>query len=155
MSETITVSGLVATTPRHLVTQDGLPITSFRLAASQRRFDRSKNQWIDGDTNWYTVTAFRQLAINVAGSVSKGERIVVSGKLRVRDWDNGERAGTSVEIEADSIGHDLSWGSSVFTRTVLVRESDAAEDSDSELESNVHEDVQDSASAKKLTKASA
>jgi single-strand DNA-binding protein len=46
----------------------------------------------------------------------------------VRDWDNGERAGTSVEIEADSIGHDLSWGSAKFTRTVLVREPEAAAD---------------------------
>jgi single-strand DNA-binding protein len=123
MSEQIAVAGLVATTPRHLVTQDGLPITSFRLAASQRRFDREQNKWIDGDTNWFTVTGFRQLAINASSSVSKGDRIVVTGKLRVRDWDNGERAGTSVEIEADSIGHDLSWGSAKFTRTVLVREA--------------------------------
>jgi single-strand DNA-binding protein len=122
MSETITVVGLVATTPRHLVTQDGLPITSFRLASSHRKFDKTENKWIDGDTNWFTVTAFRQLAINSAGSIAKGDRILVSGKLRVRDWDNGERAGTSVEIEADSLGHDLCWGSSVFTRTVLVRE---------------------------------
>ena len=122
MSEQITVAGLVATTPRHLVTQDGLPITSFRLASSHRKFDKNQNKWIDGETNWFTVTAFRQLAINSAGSIAKGERVIVSGKLRVRDWDNGERAGTSVEIEADTLGHDLCWGSSVFTRTVLVRE---------------------------------
>ena len=128
MSELLSVAGLVATTPRHLVTQDGLPITSFRLASSQRRFDRSQNKWIDGETNWYTVTAFRQLAINASTSISKGDRIVVAGKLRVRDWDNGERAGTSVEIEAESIGHDLSWGSSVFTRTVLVREAEPQDD---------------------------
>ena len=126
MSELISVAGLVATTPRHLVTQDGLPITSFRLASSQRRFDRSQNKWIDGETNWYTVTGFRQLAINASTSVSKGDRILVTGKLRVRDWDNGERAGTSVEIEAESIGHDLSWGSAVFTRTVLVRETESS-----------------------------
>jgi single-strand DNA-binding protein len=124
MSELISVAGLVATTPRHLVTQDGLPITSFRLASSQRRFDRNLNKWVDGETNWYTVTGFRQLAINSSTSISKGDRIVVNGKLRVRDWDNGERAGTSVEIEAESIGHDLSWGSAVFTRTVLVREQE-------------------------------
>lgn len=127
MTEQITTTGLIATTPRHLVTQDGLPITSFRLASSQRRFDRNQNKWIDGETNWYTVTAFRQLAINAAGSLNKGDRILVTGILRVRDWDNGERAGTSVEIEATSIGHDLSWGSSVFTRTVLVREPEPAE----------------------------
>jgi single-strand DNA-binding protein len=122
MSEQIHVTGLVATTPRHLVTQDGLPITSFRLACSNRRFDRTQNKWIDGETNWFTVTSFRQLAINSSTSINKGDRILAAGKLRVRDWDNGERAGTSVEIEADSIGHDLSWGNSAFTRTVLVRE---------------------------------
>lgn len=141
MSEIVTVSGLVATTPRHLVTQDGLPITSFRLAASHRRFDRKENKWIDGETNWFTVTAFRQLAINSAGSVSKGERVLVTGKLRVRDWDNGERAGTSVEVEADAIGHDLTWGTATFTRTVLVREPDPAEDLESESESEVEEEL--------------
>lgn len=128
MTENITVSGLVATTPRHLITQDGLPITSFRLAASSRRFDREQAKWIDGETNWYTITAFRQLAINLATSVSKGERVMVTGKLRIRDWDNGERAGTSVEIEAEHLGHDLLWGTASFTRTVLVNEADADEE---------------------------
>jgi single-strand DNA-binding protein len=155
MSEHITVSGLVATTPRHLVTQDGLPITSFRLASSQRRFDRSQNRWIDGDTNWYTVTAFRQLAINTAGSIAKGDRIMVGGKLRVRDWDNGERAGTSVEIEADSLGHDLTWGSSVFTRTVLVREADPAEEIDESDDSESEQAETEEPKQKKLAKASA
>jgi single-strand DNA-binding protein len=130
MSESFTVSGLVATTPRHLVTQEGLPITSFRLASSKRRFDRTKKIWTDGETNWFTVTAFRQLAINSASSISKGDRIVVNGKLKVRDWDNGERSGTSVEVEADSLGHDLVWGTAEFTRTVLVRED--PEDQESE-----------------------
>lgn len=134
MSEIITVSGLVATTPRHLVTQDGLPITSFRMAASHRRFDRTANKWVDGETNWFTVTAFRQLAINAAGSISKGERVLVTGKLRVRDWDNGERAGTSVEIEAEALGHDLTWGTAVFTRTVLVREPDPSDAEADEVE---------------------
>ena len=122
MSESFTVSGLVATTPRHLVTQEGLPITSFRLASSKRRFDRTKKTWVDGETNWFTINSFRQLAINSASSISKGDRIVVSGRLKVRDWDNGERSGTSVEIEADCLGHDLVWGTSEFSRTVLVRE---------------------------------
>lgn len=118
----ITVQALVATTPRHLVTEDGLPITSFRVAENHRTFDRGLNKWIDGHTNWYSVTCFRQVAINAASSISKGDRIVVTGKLVIRDWDNGERAGTTVEIEADSLGHDLAWGQSTFKRTVLVRE---------------------------------
>jgi single-strand DNA-binding protein len=122
--ELLTITGLVATTPRHLVTQDGLPITSFRLASSYQKFDVASGKWVDGETNWYTITSFKTLAINVAGSVSKGDRILVTGKLRVRDWDNGERTGTSVELEATSVGHDLSWGTSVYTRTVLVRDKD-------------------------------
>jgi len=118
MTDSITLTGLVATTPRHLVTSEGLPITSFRLASTQRRYDRGSQKWIDGETNWYTVTAFRQLAVNVVGSVNKGQRVVVSGKLRVRDWESGDRAGTTVEVDADALGHDLAWGTSVFTRSV-------------------------------------
>jgi single-strand DNA-binding protein len=128
MAENITVAGLVATTPRHIITADGLPITSFRLASSHRRFDKASGKWVDGETNWYTITAFRQLGINAAGSINKGDRIMVQGVLRVKDWDNGERSGTSVEIEAIAIGHDITWGTSVFTRTTLVREPDPEEE---------------------------
>ena len=120
MSDIVTVTGLIATTPRHVVTGEGLPITSFRLASSQRRFDRATEKWVDASTNWYTVTAFRQLAINAVPSVTKGDRVVVSGRLRVRDWQNDDRTGTNVEIEAETIGHDLFWGTAVFTRTVSV-----------------------------------
>lgn len=127
MTDTITLTGLVATTPRHLVTAEGLPITSFRLASTQRRYDRGAQKWIDGETNWYTVTAFRQLAVNVVGSINKGQRVVVSGKLRVRDWESGDRAGTTVEVDADAIGHDIAWGTSVFTRSVA---STVANDAD-------------------------
>lgn len=77
MAENITVAGLVATTPRHLITADGLPITSFRLASSTRHYDHKRSMWIDGETNLYTVTAFRQLAINGHESVNKGDRILV------------------------------------------------------------------------------
>ena len=162
MSELITISGLVATTPRHLVTQDGLPITSFRLASSQRRFDRSQNRWIDGETNWFTVTSFRQLAINTSESINKGDRIVATGKLRVRDWDNGERSGTSVEVDADAIGHDLSWGTATFVRTILVRETDPADEPEvaspfaDEPQAGTHEDIDNSGNLKlSLKKATA
>lgn len=116
MTDNITLTGLVATTPRHLTTSEGLAITSFRLASSQRRFDRPSNRWVDGDTNWYTVSTFRALAENAAASVSKGDRVVVSGKLRIRDWENTDRSGTTVEVEAETLGHDLSWGISTYTR---------------------------------------
>ncbi|MBU6265564.1 MAG: single-stranded DNA-binding protein, partial [Actinomycetales bacterium] len=116
MTDNITLTGLVATTPRHLTTSEGLAITSFRLASSQRRFDRAANRWVDGDTNWYTVSSFRSLAENVATSVSKGDRVIVTGKLRIRDWENTDRSGTTVEVEAEALGHDLTWGIASYTR---------------------------------------
>lgn len=124
MTQQISVQGLIATTPRHIKTADGLDITSFRLASSTRRYDNNLKRWTDGETNWYTITMFKSLAVNTFASVNKGDRIIVQGNLRIRDWDNGERAGTSIEVEADAIGHDLSWGNSVFTRTVLVKDRD-------------------------------
>jgi len=150
MTDTITLTGLVATTPRHLVTSEGLPITSFRLASTQRRYDRGTQKWIDGETNWYTVTAFRQLAINVVGSVNKGQRVVVSGRLRVRDWESGDRAGTTVEVDADAIGHDLSWGTSVFARSVsstVANDGDLPGDRAAVLEGEAEEPETDSMSA--------
>lgn len=131
MSDTITITGLIATTPRHVVTSEGLPITSFRLASSQRRFDKATSTWVDASTNWYTVTAFRQLAINAVPSLSKGDRVVVSGRLRVRDWQTDDRTGTNVEIEAETLGHDLFWGTSVFTRLVALG-TDSATTTDNE-----------------------
>ena len=116
MSDTITLTGLVATTPRHLTTSEGLAITSFRLASSQRRFDRATQKWIDADTNWYTISAFRGLANNAATSVVKGDRVIVSGRLRIRDWENTDRSGTTVEVEADYIGHDLNTGTASYRR---------------------------------------
>lgn len=116
MTDTITLTGLVATAPKHIVTSEGLQITSFRLASTQRRFDRAEGKWVDAETNWYTITAFRHLAANVIGSVLKGQRIIVVGALRIRDWDAGERSGTTVEVDADAIGHDLGYGTAAFTR---------------------------------------
>lgn len=116
MTDQLTLTGLIATTPRHIVTSEGLAITSFRLASQQRRFDRDSKQWADADTNWYTVTAFRDLAINASHSLNKGDRVVTVGRLKVRDWSNDDRSGTSIEVEADSLGHDLHWGVSQFQR---------------------------------------
>lgn len=117
MTDTIALTGIVATTPRHLVTSTGLAITSFRLACRQRRFDRARNAWVDADTNWYTVSSFRQLAHNVEHSVRKGEHVLVTGRLRIRDWENQDRTGTSVEVEADAVGHNLVWGTTLLVRS--------------------------------------
>ena len=119
MPDQIAVTGVIATDPRNVVIKDGgLPVTSFRLASQQRRFDREQGRWVDTETNWFTVTAFRALAENAGASLHKGDRIVVRGRLRMREWTNGERSGLNVEIEADAIGHDLAWGRTDYRKVV-------------------------------------
>ena len=120
MSDDITLTGVVATTPRHLVTSEGVQITSFRLASSQRHLDAGKGEWVETDTNWYTVVAFRDLAVNLVGSVQKGHRVVVAGRLRIRNWETEDKSGTTVEVEAATVGHDLRWGETQYTRTRQV-----------------------------------
>ncbi|MBX3193538.1 MAG: single-stranded DNA-binding protein [Microbacteriaceae bacterium] len=129
MSDTISVTGLVATVPRHTLTPAGLAVTTFRLASQQRRFDRAQNKWVDGETNWFTIVGFRQLASNAALSLQKGHRVVVTGRLRIRDWQSDDKKGINVEIDAEAIGHDLTWGTAAFTRSAMTRvaESEAAE----------------------------
>ena len=116
MSDHITIVGNIAGDPRHTHTPSGIPITTFRVASAPRRFDRTTEKWVDGETSWYSVSAFRALAINTAASLQRGERVIVSGRLRIRTWESGERSGTTAEIDAEAIGHDLLWGTSRFER---------------------------------------
>ena len=126
MTDTITLIGFVATVPKHLITGEGLPITSFRLASTQRRFDRAQGRWADGETNWYTVTTFRQLAINTVDSVNEGRPRHRLRPLAHPRLGGGDRSGTNVDVEADAVGHDLGWGTTAFTRTIVTAPSVAA-----------------------------
>ena len=135
MTQTIVASGLVATEPQVNKTTKGDTVVSFRMACSGRRFNQDEGNWQDTPTNWYTVVCFRRLAEHVGGSISKGDRVLVRGKVRIRDWDNGERSGTTVEIDADSLGHDLMFGTSEFNRVGFEKEAqEQEEDLEAELQ---------------------
>lgn len=118
MTNLVTVIGTIATDPRLLGGDDRVACCTFRVASSERRYDRERREWIDGQTNWYTVNAFRGLAAHSKESFGKGDRIVVHGRLRIKYWEKAEKSGISVEVDADALGHDLRWGTSKFTKTV-------------------------------------
>ena len=81
-------------------------------------FDEAAQDWVGAELcNWFTIKTTGQLAINAAASVRKGDRVIANGLLIVRDWDNGERSGTSIEIQARSLGGDLAFGVSEYKRT--------------------------------------
>jgi single-strand DNA-binding protein len=129
MSDVITVTGNIATPPELKHTPAGLPILTFRLASTERRYDRAQNVWVDGATNWYSVSAFRGLAEHAHRSLEKGNRVILTGRLHVRQWESGDRRGTAVDIDADAIGHDLRWGTTSYQadRSPAAREGDGDE----------------------------
>lgn len=117
MSESITVRGFVATEVREDTTHGGDSVASFRMGATERRYNRDNQTWEDGDTNWFSVACFRGLARNVAFSVQKGEKVIVSGRLKIRNWSMPDgRSGTTADIDAETVGHDLMWGLSKYKR---------------------------------------
>lgn len=135
MTQFIAATGLVATEPQLKETSKQDPVVSFRMAATGRRLNSETGHWEDTPTNWFTVFCYRKLASHVSQSLAKGDRVLVRGKMRVRDWDNGERSGTTVEINADSIGHDLLFGTTTFNRIVLEPDPEEIdEDLEAELQ---------------------
>ena len=117
MSDNITVRGFVASEIRSATTPGGVATASFRLGATDRRYDRASSTWVDGNTNWFTVQGYRQLAGNIGCSVKKGQRVIVVGRLKMRSWEKDGRVYHVAEIDAESVGHDLMWGSANFTRS--------------------------------------
>lgn len=122
MNETVlTVTGYVAQEPKLRVTAAGTRVVSFRLATTERRFDKSLNGWRDGDTIFFTVTCWRLIGENVLDSLKKGEPVLVQGRLRDGTYEKEGVSHTVFEIEAHAVGHDLSRGVSRFTKATPPR----------------------------------
>ncbi|CAM5703580.1 single-stranded DNA-binding protein [Streptomyces purpurascens] len=116
MNETMVCAvGRVATQPVYREMASG-PSARFRLAVTARYWDREKNTWTDGHTNFFTVWANRQLATNTAASLTVGEPVIVQGRLKVRTDVREGQSWTSADLDAVAIGHDLAWGTSAFRR---------------------------------------
>lgn len=121
MSDTIVIRGFTASNPTLAALPNGVPVVNFRLASTPRWQDAT-GTWKEGTTNWYTIKAYRRLAQNIAVSVQKGQPLVISGRQRINRWNREDGTqGTTVEIDAQGIGHDLNYGTSSFARTVEKR----------------------------------
>ena len=101
-------------------------VATFRVACTPRRYQKKTEEWVDGDTQWYTVNAWRGLAETCEQSLHRGDPVFVHGRLNAQVWTNS--AGievTTFEVDALVVGHDLGRGTSVFTRT--PRQADGQE----------------------------
>jgi single-strand DNA-binding protein len=90
-------------------------VASFRIAMNDRWFDKRAERWAER-TTYINVSAWRQLAENLAASLNKGQPVVVVGRLRQREFERDGQRVTTYEVDADHVGHDLSKGSAVFAR---------------------------------------
>jgi single-strand DNA-binding protein len=132
----VTVSGRLVAKPEARITRGGVPFAAFRLASTVRRQNPSTGQYEDAGTNFLNVTAFRSLGANAANCLDRGDPVVVYGRMRVNQWmRNGDIPTTSVEIDAYNIGHDLSYGTTAFTKVRRAQVDQADRLSDPAIQS--------------------
>jgi single-strand DNA-binding protein len=114
----VTLCGYVAKEPMFKTLGNGTSFAKFRMAFTERRRDRQSGEWSDGATTFLGVKCFRRLAENVAGSLRKGEPVLVSGRMYTHEYtgDDGQKR-SELQVDASSIGHDLNRGVAIFSRT--------------------------------------
>ena len=113
----ITVVGNLTADPELRYTQNGLPVANFTIASTPRNFDRQANEWKDGEALFLRASVWREFAEHVAGSLTKGSRVIATGRLKQRSYETreGEKR-TAIELEVDEIGPSLRYATAQVTR---------------------------------------
>jgi single-strand DNA-binding protein len=113
----ITVVGNLTADPELRFTSSGAAVASFTVASTPRAFDRQSGEWKDGEALFMRCSIWRQAAENVAESLTRGARVVVTGRLKQRSYDTreGEKR-TVIELEVDEIGPSLRYATAKVNR---------------------------------------
>lgn len=113
----ITVVGNLTADPELRYTQNGLPVANFTIASTPRSFDRQANEWKDGEALFLRASVWREFAEHVAGSLTKGSRVIAQGRLKQRSYqDRDGNNRTAIELEVDEIGPSLRYATAQVTR---------------------------------------
>ncbi|MET0590949.1 MAG: single-stranded DNA-binding protein [Naasia sp.] len=128
MQERITLIGRAAGEPLRNAKEGGSggqgPV-SFRFATKDSRFDEATRSWVETETNWYTVKAWRSLGENALESVRKGQPLIVHGRLELQSWtDSSGRERITPTVHAESLGHDLRRGITAFSTRARTADAD-------------------------------
>jgi single-strand DNA-binding protein len=114
----ITVVGNLTADPELRFTPSGAAVANFTVASTPRTFDRQTQEWKDGDTLFLRCNIWRDAAENVTESLLRGTRVIVTGRLRQRSWDDKDgNKRTTVELEVDEIGPSLRYAQAKVNRT--------------------------------------
>jgi single-strand DNA-binding protein len=113
----ITVVGNLTADPELRYTQNGLPVANFTIASTPRNFDRASGEWKDGEALFLRASVWREFAEHVAGSLTKGSRVIATGRLKQRSYQDREGNNrTAIELEVDEIGPSLRYATAQVTR---------------------------------------
>ena len=113
----MTVVGNLTADPEIRYTQNGLPVANFTIASTPRHFDKAKNEWVDDDALFLRASIWRDFAENVAASLTKGARVIATGRLKQRSYEDKEgNRRTVVELEVDEIGPSLRYAQAAVQR---------------------------------------
>ena len=113
----ITVVGNLTADPELRYTQTGLAVANFTIASTPRNFDRASNEWKDGDALFLRASCWREFAEHVAGSLTKGSRVIATGRLKQRSYDDRDgNKRTAIELEVDETGPSLRYATAQVTR---------------------------------------
>ena len=120
----ITMIGNLANDPELRFTPSGAAVANFRVLHTPRRFDKARDEWVDGETLALDCSVWRDAAENVAESLTRGARVIVTGRLKQRSYETkeGEKR-TVIELDVDEVGPSLRYASAKVTKT--QRRSDA------------------------------
>ncbi|MET9468508.1 single-stranded DNA-binding protein [Streptomyces sp. NPDC006544] len=114
----ITVVGNLVDEPELKFTPGGAAVARFRIASTPRTFDRQTNEWKDGESLFLTCSVWRQAAENVAGSLARGTRVIVHGRLKQRTYDDREGVKRTVfELDVEDVGPSLKNATATVTKT--------------------------------------
>lgn len=114
----VTITGNLTADPELKYVGSGTPVANFTVASTPRTFNRNTNEWVDGETMFVRCDVWREYAENVTESLSKGMRVIVTGRLSVRNYTRQDGSqGTSVEINVDEVGPSLRYATAKVTRT--------------------------------------
>jgi len=114
---TITVIGNLTNDPELRFTPSGSAVANFTIASTPRTFDRQSNEWKDGETLFLRAAVWREAAENVAESLTKGMRVIVSGRLKPRSYEKDGEKRSVIELEVDEIGPSLKYANAKVNRT--------------------------------------
>ena len=113
----ITLVGNIASDVELRFTPSGAPVANFRVASTPRTFNKTTNQWEDGEAMFLTCNVWRQAAENAAASLAKGMRVIVQGRLKARTFQNREGENRTVfEIDVDEVGPSLTFATAQVDR---------------------------------------